>query len=71
MVRYETDDEIALIDPLLPPAGDFDPAQSPSVSCYAAGALPRDGGLRGAFRRIRVGAAEGAVAKATQPRDDG
>lgn len=29
MVRYETDDEIALIDPLLPPAGDFDPGPKP------------------------------------------
>ena len=29
VVRYETDGEITLIDPLLPPAGDFDPGAKP------------------------------------------
>jgi glyoxylase-like metal-dependent hydrolase (beta-lactamase superfamily II) len=29
VVRYETDDEIALIDPFLPPDEDFDPAGKP------------------------------------------
>ena len=29
VVRYETDDEVALIDPLLPPEGDFDPHGKP------------------------------------------
>jgi hypothetical protein len=29
VVRYETDDEVALIDPFLPPGGDFDPHGKP------------------------------------------
>ena len=29
VVRYETDDEVALIDPFLPPDGDFDPHGKP------------------------------------------
>lgn len=29
VVRYETDDEVALIDPLLPPGDDFDPHDKP------------------------------------------
>jgi glyoxylase-like metal-dependent hydrolase (beta-lactamase superfamily II) len=29
VVRYETDDEVVLIDPLLPPGGDFDPHGKP------------------------------------------
>jgi len=29
VVRYETDDEVALIDPLLPPGDDFDPRGKP------------------------------------------
>lgn len=28
-VRYETEDEVAAIDPLLPPDGDFDPGGKP------------------------------------------
>ena len=29
VVRYETEDEVALIDPFLPPDGDFDPRDKP------------------------------------------
>ena len=29
VVKYETDDEVVLIDPFLPPSGDFDPHQKP------------------------------------------
>ena len=56
VVRYETDAEIALIDPFLPPDDSFDPRrQAGARPPHAARALPRHGRFRGALRRRRCG----------------
>jgi glyoxylase-like metal-dependent hydrolase (beta-lactamase superfamily II) len=38
VVRYETDDEVAVIDPFLPPDGDFDPGGKPVKVLLTQGA---------------------------------
>jgi glyoxylase-like metal-dependent hydrolase (beta-lactamase superfamily II) len=38
VVRYETEDEVALIDPFLPPDGDFDPGGKPVEVLLTQGA---------------------------------
>ena len=40
VVRYETDDEVALIDPFLPPDGSFDPHGKPVKVLLTQGAPP-------------------------------
>jgi glyoxylase-like metal-dependent hydrolase (beta-lactamase superfamily II) len=44
VVRYETDDEIALIDPFLPPDGNFDPGDKPVRVLLTQGAHYRGTG---------------------------
>ena len=73
VVRIESDDEVVLIDPFLPPDDSFDPGGKPVRVLLTQGAHYRGTRrLRRALRRVRLGAAEGMVAaEAAEPVDDG
>ena len=67
VVRFETDDEVVLIDPFLPPDDDFDPHGKPvRVLLTQPCALPRHRRFRRALWRVGLGAASGRVAAARQ-----
>jgi hypothetical protein len=71
VVRYETRDEVVLIDPFLPTDGGFDPHGKPVQVLLTQGAHYR-GTARGrrAVRSVCVGPAERALEEDPEPGDE-